>query len=142
MTSNPAGSSPELAAPSPHWPGEEPARDSEVTAASVGYLGVLVLGPVIPLLIYAVRARRSPFLRYHAGTAVNLSVSCLLYALCCAIFGALLALDSIAVGLILGLLLGGALWLTMLRYLLHGVSAANHGKHNEIPSWICARIVS
>jgi len=119
-----------------------PVRASEVTAATFGYLGVLVLGPVIPLLVYAARARTSPFLRYHAGAAVNLSVSCLLYALCCAIFGALLALDNVVVGLVLGLLPGLAIWLTMLRYLLRGVSAANHGEQNEIPSWICARIVS
>jgi uncharacterized Tic20 family protein len=142
MTSNPARSWPDPAAPSPYWSAGEPARDREVTAATAGYLGVLVLGPVVPLLIYAVRARKSPFLRYHAATAVNLSVSCLLYALCCAIFGALLALDSVVVGLVLGLLLGLALWLTMLRYLLRGVSAANHGEQIEIPSWICARIVS
>jgi uncharacterized protein len=142
MTSKPARSWPDPEAPSPHWSGGEPARASEVTAATFGYLGAIFLGPVIPLLVYAVRARRSPFLRHHTATAVNLSVSCLLYALCCAIFGALLALDSVVVGLVLGLLLGLALWLTMLRYLLRGVSAANHGEQIEIPSWICARIVS
>ena len=70
MTSNPAQPGP--AAPVPDRSGQQPSRDSEVKAAKVGYLGVIVLGPVIPLAIYAVGARRSPFLRQHAAAAVNL----------------------------------------------------------------------
>jgi uncharacterized Tic20 family protein len=144
MTSKPARPVPEPQAPSPHWSDEdvERVRDGDVTSATFSYLGAIVLGPVIPLIVYVIRARRSPFLRYHAATAVNLSISCLLYAVCCAIFGGMLALDSIPVALIIGLPLGFALWVTMLMYLIRGVIAANRGKKNEIPSWICARIVS
>lgn len=107
-----------------------------------GYLGAIFLGPVIPLAIYAVSARRSPFLRQHATTAVNLSVTCLLYALCCAIVGGLLALDIVVLGMVIGILLGLALWLTMLRYLIRGVCAANRDEHDEIPGWLNAKIVS
>ena len=95
MTSNPA-----RPAPAPDRAGRQPSRDSEVKAAKIGYLGAIVLGPVIPLAIYAVGARRSPFLRLHAATAVNLSVTCLLYGLCCAIVAGLLALDVVALGLV------------------------------------------
>ena len=35
------------------------ARDAEVRLAAVGYLGAMFLGPVIPLIIYATRSRRS-----------------------------------------------------------------------------------
>jgi uncharacterized Tic20 family protein len=62
-------------------------RMSEINSATFGYLGAIFGGPVIPLIIYLVKARSSPFLRYHAASAVNLSLTCLLYAVSCAIFG-------------------------------------------------------
>jgi uncharacterized Tic20 family protein len=160
MTSKPARSAPDPGAPQldvesaepdegPVEPGagqsggnEPRVPDGDVTSATFGYLGAIFLGPVIPLIVYATRARRSPFLRYHAATAVNLSVSCTLYAVCCAILGGLLALDSITVALIIAVPLAFALWMIMLRYLLRGAAAANHDEKYEIPSWICARIVA
>ncbi len=117
-------------------------RESEVTSVTVGYLGAIVLGPVIPLVVYVAKARKSPFLRYHAATAVNLSLTCLLYGLCCAILGALLVLDSSTItALVIALPLGFVLWVTMLRYLIRGVAAANRGESYDVPQWICARFV-
>ena len=80
--------------------------DGDIMPATFGYLGAIVLGPVIPLAVYAARSRRSPFLRYHAATAVNLSLTATLYGLCCLILGGLLALDSITVALIVALPVG------------------------------------
>jgi uncharacterized Tic20 family protein len=131
MTSNPA---------SEGDPGR--IRDGDMTSATFGYLGAIFLGPVIPLIVYALRARRSPFMRYHAATAVNLSLTGALYGLCCLILGGLLLLDSIAVALVVMLPIGFAIWVSMLRYLIRGVVAANRGERYEVPSWICARIVS
>jgi uncharacterized Tic20 family protein len=131
MTSNPA---------SEGSPGR--IRDGDMTSATFGYLGAIFLGPVIPLIVYALRARRSPFMRYHAATAVNLSLTGALYGLCCLILGGLLLLDSIAVALFVVLPIGFAIWVSMLRYLIRGVVAANRGERCEVPSWICARIVS
>ncbi|MDQ2811219.1 MAG: DUF4870 domain-containing protein [Actinomycetota bacterium] len=126
----------------PDSPAPDPqVRESEVTSATFGYLGAIILGPVIPLIVYVTKARRSPFLRYHAAAAVNLSLSCLLYALCCAIVGGLLALDSITAALVIALPLGFALWVIMLTYLIRGVVAANRDEPYDIPQWICARIV-
>ena len=116
--------------------------DGDMTSATFGYLGAIVLGPVIPLVVYALRARRSPFMRYHAATAVNLSLTGLLYALCCLILGGLLLLDSITVALVVVLSAGFVIWVSMLRYLIRGAIAANHGERYEVPSWICARIVN
>jgi uncharacterized membrane protein len=166
MTSNPARSAPDPEAPQlglgPTEPDEGPAEpgdgsvepgagqsggseprvpEGDVTSATFGYLGAIFLGPVIPLIVYALRARRSPFLRYHAVAAVNLSVTCALYLVCCAILGGLLALDSVTVALIIAVPLVFGLWVIMLRYLLRGVAAANHDEQFDIPSWICARIV-
>jgi uncharacterized Tic20 family protein len=116
-------------------------RDGEVTSAAFGYLGAVVLGPIIPLIVYGLRARRSPFMRYHAATAVNLSLTGMLYGVCCLILGGLLLLNSIAVALIVVIPIGFVIWVAMLRYLIRGVLAASHGERYEVPGWICARIV-
>ena len=113
-----------------------------MSLVTVAYLGAIFTGPVIPLVLYLVKARRSAFLRYHAGAAVNLSVSCLLYVVCCAILGGLLALDSSATALLIALPLGAGIWATMAAYLIRGVVAANRGDRYDIPQWICARIVA
>ena len=127
----------------PTRPVPDPAgREGEVSLVTFGYLSAIFTGPVVPLIFYLIIARRSPFLRYHAATAVNLSVSCLLYAVCCAILGGLLALDSITAALVIALSLGLCLWVTMLTYLIRGVIAANRGQRQDIPQWLCARIVS
>jgi uncharacterized Tic20 family protein len=131
MTSNPASEG-----------GPERVGDGDMTSATFGYLGAIVLGPVIPLVVYALRARKSPFMRYHAATAVNLSLTGLLYLLCCLIIGGLLLLDNITVALVVALLAGFVIWVSMLRYLVRGVIAANRGERAQVPGWICARIVS
>jgi uncharacterized Tic20 family protein len=116
--------------------------DSDIMSATFGYLGAIVLGPVIPLAVYAARSRRSLFMRYHAATAVNLSLTAALYGLCCLILGGLLLLDSITVALVVALPVGLAVWASMLRYLIRGVISANRGERCEMPDWICAHIVS
>ena len=120
----------------------EGVRDGDMTSATFGYLGAIILGPVIPLIVYGLRARRSPFMRYHAATAVNLSLTGLLYGLCCVILGGLLLLDSLAVALIVVLPVAFVIWVSMLRHLIRGVVAANRDERYEMPNWICAHIVS
>jgi hypothetical protein len=115
-------------------------RDTEVKLATVGYLGAMILGPVIPLIIYASGIRSRPILRYHVVRALNLSVTGLLYGLCCLILGGLLLLDSLTVALVVAVPIGLGIWLTVLRYLIRGLSAANRGERYEVPGWICAQI--
>ena len=115
--------------------------DSEMTFATFGYLGAIFLGPVIPLVIYLFGGRRRPFLRYHAVRAVNLSITGLLYALSCLILGGLLLLDSLAVALVVAVPIGFGLWLSVLKYLIRGISAANRGERYEVPGWICAQVI-
>ena len=117
------------------------ARDGDATFATFGYLGAIVLGPVIPLVVYAVRSRRSSFMRYHAATAVNLSLTAALYGLCCLILGGLLLLDSTTVALIVVLPVGLVIWASALLYLIRGAIAANRGERSKAPDWICAHIV-
>ena len=107
----------------------------------IGYLGAVFLGPVIPLLVFAVRRNRSAFMRYHAGRAVNISVTMALYLVCCVILGGMLALDSVTVSLVVTLPIVFGLWLIMLKFLIRGVGAANRGDVFEAPGWMCATIV-
>jgi uncharacterized Tic20 family protein len=120
--------------------GGQRVRDADVTWATTGYLGAIFLGPVIPLVVYVIGRRRSPFMRYHAATALNLSLTWTLYAVCCVIIGGLLLLDSLTTALVVVLPLAFVLWLAMLGYLIRGIGAANRGERHEVPGWICARI--
>jgi uncharacterized Tic20 family protein len=113
-------------------------RDAEVRLAVSGYLGAMFLGPVIPLVIYLTGSRTRPLLRYHAARALNLSVTGLLYGLCCLILGGLLLLDSLTVALVVAVPIALGLWVTVLRYLIRGIGAANRGEQYEVPGWICA----
>jgi hypothetical protein len=115
--------------------------DGDATSATFGYLGAIFLGPVIPLAVYVLRSRRSPFMRYHAAAAVNLSLTAALYGLCCLILGGLLLLDSVTVALVVALPVGLLIWISALRYLIRGAIAANRGERSEAPAWICAHIV-
>jgi uncharacterized protein len=129
--------------PAPGWTAEPAvARDADATWAMLGYLGAIFLGPLIPLAIFAVRRNKSQFMRYHSARAVNLSVTVMLYAICCAILGGMLALDSVALALAVALPLVFLLWLAMLKYLIRGVVAAQRGEPYEVPGWICATVAA
>jgi uncharacterized Tic20 family protein len=116
-------------------------RDGDVTWATFGYLGAAFLGPVVPLAVYLLKSGKSPFLRYHAATAANLSLTGVLYGLCCVIIGGLLALDAVTAALIIALPLASGVWLLLLRNLIRGAAAASRGEEVEVPAWICARMV-
>ena len=112
----------------------------EARPAMFGYLGAIFLGPLIPLVLYMIGRRRSPFRRFHAATAFNLSLTGLLYALCCLILCGLLLLDSLTVALVVTIPVALVIWLTVLKYLIRGIGAANRGERYEVPAWICAQI--
>ena len=129
--------------PAPDW-ADEPAvaRDADATWAMLGYLGAIFLGPLIPLAIFWLRRNKSQFMRYHSARAVNLSLTVLLYVVCCAILGGMLALDTVTLALAVALPLVFLLWLAMLKYLIRGVGAAQRGEPYQVPSWICATVAS
>jgi uncharacterized protein len=129
--------------PGPDWAGEpEVARDADATWAMLSYLGAIFLGPLIPLVTFWLRRNKSQFMRYHSARALNLSLTVLLYVVCCAILGGMLALDTVTLALAVALPLVFLLWLAMLKYLIRGVSAAQRGEPYEVPSWICATVAS
>jgi uncharacterized membrane protein len=113
---------------------------AEAKPAMLGYLAAIFTGPLIPLVMYLVARRRSQFRRFHAATAFNLSFTGLLYALCCLILGGVLLLDSLTVALVVTIPVALALWLTVLKYLIRGIGAANRGERYEMPAWVCAQV--
>jgi uncharacterized Tic20 family protein len=122
------------AAPRPADPGDE-------RLATLSYLGVPFLGPLVPLVIYLLKGPSSPYARRHAAQALNLSVTTLLYTVCVLILGTMLALDNIVVALIVAAPLAVALWLVTLAYVIVAGSSANRGDYYAIPSGICASLV-
>jgi uncharacterized Tic20 family protein len=132
----------EPARPAQGWvPGSPAVRDTDVTWVTLGYLGAIFTGPLIPLAVYLLRRGSSAFARYHSSRALNLSVTALLYGVCCVILGGMLALDAIALALAVAIPLLLLLWLMMLKYLIRGVLAAHRGEAYQVPGWICATIV-
>src|SRR5271163_510007 len=113
---------------------------SEAKPAMLGYLAAIFLGPLIPLVMYLLARRKSSFRRFHAAMAFNLSLTGLLYALCCLILCGLLLLDSLTVALVVVIPVALVIWLSVLKYLIRGIGAANRGERFEVPAWICAQI--
>jgi uncharacterized Tic20 family protein len=113
---------------------------AEARPAMFGYLAAIFLGPPIPLVLCLISRRRSPFRRFHAATALNLSLTGLLYALCCLILGGMLLLDSLTAALVVVIPIALGIWLSVLKHLIRGIGAANRGERYDPPAWICARI--
>jgi uncharacterized Tic20 family protein len=135
------GPDPRVARSQPGGPSLRPRIPlAEAKPAMLGYLAAIFLGPLIPLVMYMVARRRSPFRRFHAATALNLSLTGLLYALCCLILAGLLLLDSVTVALVVAIPVALVLWLSVLKYMIRGIGAANRGERYEVPAWICAQI--
>ena len=115
--------------------------DAEERLGTLGYLGVIAAGPVVPLAIYLARGRNSQFVRRHAAQALNVALTWLLYAVCGAIVGALLAFDTVRAALIVMVPIAVAGWLVMLAQLVPAATAARRGGFHQIPSWACSPLV-
>jgi uncharacterized protein len=139
MTSNPPEQAPGWHEPGPAVP--DPARQGDERLAALSYLGVPILGPLVPLAIYLSRKRVSGYVRRHSAQALNLSITAFLYAICALILGGMLALDSLVVALIVAIPLVVALWVITLSYVLRAGSRARQGSDYQIPAWLCASIL-
>ncbi|HEX8006530.1 MAG TPA: DUF4870 domain-containing protein [Trebonia sp.] len=115
--------------------------DTEELWATLDYLGAIFLGPLVPLGMYLSMRDRSAFLRYHTVQALNITLTCLLYAVSGAIIGALLAFaNANDAPLIMGPV-AAAGWLIMLAHLVLNAAAASRGDFRPAPPWICAPLV-
>lgn len=121
--------------------GAGPAGPGDERLATLSYLSVPFLGPLVPLFVYLTRKRSSAFVRRQSVQALNLSITALLYTLCALILGTMLSLDSITVALVFVVPLVVALWLVTLIYMILAASRAGRGGYFRIPAWLCATIL-
>ena len=121
--------------------GARPAEPGDERLATLSYLSVPFLGPLVPLLVYLTRKRSSAFVRRQSVQALNLSITALIYTFCALILGTMLALDSAAVALIFVTPLAVVLWLVTLVYVILAASRASGGDYLRIPAWLCATIL-
>ena len=112
----------------------------EELLGTLGYVGVIFLGPVVPLAVYLTR-RGSPFTRRHAAQALNAALTFLLYAVSGSIVGALLSFDNLTAALAVVVPLAFAYWLLMAGHLVAAARDARRGGFRQLPAWICAPLV-
>jgi uncharacterized Tic20 family protein len=115
--------------------------DTEELWATLGYLGAIFLGPFVPLGMYLSMRHRSAFLRRHTTQALNITLTCLLYAISGTIIGALLAFGNANDALLIMGPVAAAGWLVMLTHLVLNAAAASRGDFRPTPSWICTPLV-
>ncbi|HEU5023973.1 MAG TPA: DUF4870 domain-containing protein [Spirillospora sp.] len=65
----------------PQGPQYPPSRGDDTTWAIFAYVGMLVISFLAPLIIYLVKMRESPFIRFHAAQALNLQITLLIHFL-------------------------------------------------------------
>src|SRR6266496_6253019 len=109
--------------------------------AMMAYLGVMFLAFLLPVVLYLVGRRRSPFIRYHAAQALNLWITVFCYSLSFVIIGVVLMLDTVATGLSVGLLLIAAAGVALLGCAIVGAIPASRGSLYRLPNWICVPMV-
>jgi len=117
-----------------------PTRREEVLAAA-SYAGVIVTGPVAPLVVYLTSRRGSRYIRRHAAQALNAALTAALYAVSGTIVGVLLAFDNPGDALLVMVPIAVAAWLVMLTYLVRAAAAANRGGFRQIPAFLCSPFV-
>jgi uncharacterized Tic20 family protein len=123
------------------WGGYVPSRTEELYGA-FSYFGAIPTGPVLPLFVYLSRRRASPFVRWHAAQAINVTLTFLVYLICGAIAGFLLSLDSPKAALWIMVPIAVIFWLITAGYLVRAAASASFGEFKEIPAWICSPFVS
>ncbi len=121
------------------WMDGGPPGRSEVRSAMLAYLGVPFTLVVIPLAVYLASLHGRRFARWHAGEALNASVTALLYSVCCLIAGGMLALDSLQVATFTAVPLLVALWVSVLVTVVRAAGAASRGETPDLPRWLRLR---
>jgi uncharacterized Tic20 family protein len=117
-------------------PDPGPASRREVHRAMLAYLGVPFTLCLLPLALYLASLRGHEFARWHAGQALNVAVTALLYTVCGLIVAGVLALDSAQVATLIAVPLLAVLWISVLAVLVRAASAASQGERQPAPRWL------
>ena len=114
---------------------------TDESLAALSYAGVIILGPVVPLLVLLGVRHGSAFVRRHAAQALNVALTWLLYAVSGAIVGALLSFSTVRAALLVMVPLAVTGWLVMATYLVLAAAAARKGGFRQLPGWVCSTLV-
>jgi uncharacterized Tic20 family protein len=109
--------------------------------SALSYAGVIVLGPVVPLVVYLRARHGSEFVRRHAAQALNVALTWLLYGVSGAIVGGLLSFSTARGALLVTIPLAVIGWLVMATYLVLAAAAASRGGFRQLPAWVCSVLV-
>jgi uncharacterized Tic20 family protein len=110
-------------------------------AAVSGYLLAALASFIPPAMVCLLSRRDAVFVRTHAIQAMNAAFTTLLYALSSAILAAILALDSLRLGLEVGASAALLCWLVTLGYLIAAAGSAARGRFYQIPRCLCADLL-
>jgi len=117
-----------------------PGSPREVHLAMLAYLGIPFTLCVLPLICCLASPGQPPggqgFARVHAGQALALSLTALVYALCGLIVFGVLALDSLQVAAVIAVPLLALLWLSVLAVVVRSAIAASRGELRPVPRWL------
>src|SRR5260370_24910932 len=97
------------------------------------YLGMIFSAFLPPLAVYLLKRHESRYVRWHAAQALNLWITAFLYTLSFMIIGGILALDTIAPALSVGLPQIPATGNVMLVYAAREALSAGPGGLNPMP---------
>ncbi|HKB30001.1 MAG TPA: DUF4870 domain-containing protein [Streptosporangiaceae bacterium] len=117
------------------------AGDDDQLWAMMAYLGMIFFAFLPPLAVYLLKRHESRYVRWHAAQALNLWITAFLYTLSFMIIGGILALDTIATALSVGIPLIAATGIVMLFYAVRAAVAAGRGGLYQMPSWISVPMV-
>jgi uncharacterized protein len=105
----------------------------DTTWALMAYVGQFAIGFIAPLVVYASRKDRSPFVRQHGAQALNLALTSLILT-----FGSiLLIVITLGIGAIVVLPVLVAYGVAHLIYLIMGAVRASKAQPYVIPKWLC-----
>jgi uncharacterized Tic20 family protein len=128
--------------PSGARPGYGPRGPSDDQMWSLlAYLLAVIAAVIAPLVIYLVKRDESGYVRYHAAQALNLGLTGLIYGFGGVIIGAVLAIVTLGLALLVVIPIFFAYGIAHLVYLILAAIAANRGELYQIPAVICLPLV-
>jgi hypothetical protein len=136
-----AGYSVALLASDPGQQSQQDGGDDDQIWAMMAYLGMIFFAFLPPLAVYLFRRHESRYVRFHAAQALNLWITAFLYTISFLIIGGILALDTIATGLSVGIPLIAGTGIVMLLFAVRAALAAGSGAQYQLPGWVCVQMV-
>jgi uncharacterized protein len=125
----------------PGQPRTQPMGD-DTTWTLFAYLGTLLVGFLVPLVIYFVKRNESAFVRFHAAQALNYVITqlCILLLVMVPTIVLAIALETPAILIILAPLILFEI-ISQYVYLILGTIRSHRGEWYRLPRWLCWRMI-